>query len=150
MYMNESNVALRAQLYRQVTHWTDATTRLQELDDIASSAAWSSLESYLGLSIRQHLLTVVTQLDREAILLQAMLDAASSLTALLAVRRQLLAFRHRYLHVETTLDFYADAINTRTTPTLAGYLRACDTLAQLARGICICLNDVLVPPECTI
>jgi hypothetical protein len=104
--------------------------RLQDLDDLASPSAWNSLERYLGLSIRQHLTMVVERLKREAALLQAALDSASSAAELSTVRRQLLVFRKRYLQVETTLEFYADAINTRTSPTMAGLLRACDTLAH--------------------
>jgi hypothetical protein len=127
--MSELRVAIRIQLARQVAHWATAVARLQDLDDLASPAAWNSLERYLGLSIRQHLSTVAAQLEREATLLQAALAAASA-ADLSAVRRQLLAFRKRYLRVETTLDFYADAINTRTKPGIAGYLRACDTLAH--------------------
>jgi hypothetical protein len=128
--MNESYTAVKIQLARQVAHWTMAAARLQELDDLASPAAWNSLERYLGLSLRQHLAAVVAQLDREAAILPAALDAAASVTDLLALRRQLLAFRSRYMRVETTLDFFADAINTRTSPRIAGYLRACDTLAH--------------------
>lgn len=128
--MNDSHVAIKTQLTRQVTHWIQAAVRLQDLDDLASPSAWNSLERYLGLSIRRHLSTVVAQLDREATLLQAALAAAFSAGDLSAVRRQLLAFRKRYMRVETTLDFYADAINTRTSPKIAGYLRACDTLAH--------------------
>lgn len=128
--MNNSYDAIKTQIARQVAHWTAAAVRLQDLDDLASPAAWSSLERYLGLSIRQHLSEVVAQLDREATSLQAALAAAFSAADLSAVRRQLLAFRKRYMNVETTLDFYADAINTRTNPKIAGYLRACDTLAH--------------------
>jgi hypothetical protein len=128
--MNSSLVAIQTQLARQVAHWTAAAARLRDLDDLASPAAWSYLERYLGTAVRQHLSTVITQLAREATLLQAMLAAESSATDLASVRRQLLAFRKRYMQVETTLDFYADAINTRTTPKIAGYLRACDTLAD--------------------
>ncbi len=128
--MNESNVAIRTQLARQVAHWIAAAARLQNLDDLASPLSWNSLERYLGLSIRQHLSEMVAQLDREAALLQAALAAAFSAADLSAVRRQLLAFRNRYMRVETTLDFYADAINTRTNPKIAGYLRAFDTLGH--------------------
>jgi hypothetical protein len=127
--VNELSVAIRTQLARQVAHWSTAVARLQDLDDLASPAAWNGLERYLGLSIRQHLSTVVAQLEREATLLQAALAAASS-ADLSALRRQVLVFRKRYLRVETTLDFYADAINTRTQPGITGYLRACDTLAH--------------------
>lgn len=128
--MSELQAAVRLQLARQVDHWTRATSRLQNLDELASPAAWSSLESYLGISIRRHLGTIVAQLEREAVLLQAALAAASSPADLSGVRRQLLIFRNRYTRAETTLDFFADAINTRTQPKISGYLRACDTLAH--------------------
>jgi hypothetical protein len=128
--MNESHVTIKTGLARQVAHWTKAAARLQNLDDFASPSAWNSLEHYLGLSIRRYLATVVAQLDREAILLKAALAAAFSVADLSAVRHKLLAFRSRYLQVETTLDFYADAINTRTAGTITGLLRACDTLAH--------------------
>jgi len=128
--MNESSDAVKAQLARQVAHWTEAAARLQNLDDFASPSAWNSLERYLGLSLRNHLAGVAVQLNREAASLQAAQGAAASPEDLPAVRRQLLAFRSRYMRVETTLDFYADAINTRTSPSLGGYLRACDTLAH--------------------
>lgn len=128
--MNDSHVAVKTQLVHQIAHWTAAATRLQDLDDLASPAAWSSLERYLGVAIRRHLTEVVAQLGREATLLQAALTAAYSATDLSGVRRQLQAFRTRYMRVETTLDFFSDAINTRTSPKIAGYLRACDTLAH--------------------
>jgi hypothetical protein len=63
------------------------------------------------------------------VLLQAALAAATSPADLKGVRQQLLKFRNHYTRVETTLDYFADAINTRTQPKIAGYLRACDTLA---------------------
>ena len=112
--MSDPNTAVRTQLTRQVAHWTAAAMRLQDLDDLASPSAWNSLERYLGLSIRQHLTMVVEKLKREAILLQTSLDSAFSIADLSTVRRQLLTFRRRYLRVEATLDFYADAISTRT------------------------------------
>src|SRR5918994_7461833 len=128
--VSDSHVDVKTQLALQVAHWTRATARLQDLDDLAPPSAWSSLERYLGLSIRRYLSEVVAQLDREATLLQAALAAAFSAADLLSVRRQLLAYRKRYVRVETTLDFFADAINTRTNPRMAGYMRACDTLAH--------------------
>jgi hypothetical protein len=130
MSMSKPGTATRTRLACQVAHWAKATARLQDLDDLASPAAWNSLERYLGLSIRRHLSVVVAQLDRESALLQAALAAAISEADLSAVRRQLLAFRKRYVSVETTLDFFADAINTRTNAKIAGQLRACDTLAH--------------------
>jgi hypothetical protein len=128
--MNDSRAAIKAQLVRQVAHWTSAAARLRDLDDLASPAAWNSLERYLGLAIRRHLTGVVDALNCEAAALRAALEMVSSAADLEIVRRKLLDFRRRYLQVETTLDYYADAINTRTAETIAGLLRACDTLAQ--------------------
>ena len=120
---------VRVQLERQVAHWTLATSRLN-LDELAAPEAWNRLERYLGLSLRKHLAGVVERLERQSKLLRATLEAAESPLALEGLQRQLLAFRRQYLRTETTLDFFADAINTRTDPRLAGMLRACDTLAQ--------------------
>lgn len=128
--MNDSYAAVRTQVARQVAHWTAATLRLQNLDDLASPAAWNSLERYLGLALRQHLTRVVARLNREGLALKAALETASSLADLNVVRRMLLAFRALYLRVETTLNFFTDAINTRTNPMIGGLLRACDTLAH--------------------
>ncbi|MDX1417237.1 MAG: hypothetical protein R3293_23725 [Candidatus Promineifilaceae bacterium] len=128
--MSNAETIIRTQLARQVAHWTSAGSRLERLDDLVAPAAWQSLERYLGLSLRKHLAGVVAQLNREGGSLQAALDAARTIAQLSAVARQLLRFRRRYIRVETTLDFFADAINTRTNPALSGYLRACDTLAQ--------------------
>jgi hypothetical protein len=128
--MNDRNIAIKTQIARQVAHWTNAAARLQNLDDLASPESWNGLERYLGLSLRRHLADVVTHLNREASLLQSALLAASSSGDYFAVRKKLLSFRNRYTRVETTLDFYADAINTRTSARISGYLRACDTLAH--------------------
>jgi hypothetical protein len=120
---------IRAQLSRQVIHWTNAAARLEDLDDLASANAWQGLERYLGLAIRRHLSTVVTQLVREGDVLQSALAVAVSPADLLRVRQQLLKFRNRFTRVEMTLMFFADAINTRTNPKISGYLKACDILA---------------------
>jgi hypothetical protein len=141
--MADIEAAIKTQLSRQVIHWTKAARRLAELDDLASPAAWHSLERYMGLSIRQHLTKVVSQLVREGDLLQAALAAASSPADLLTVRRQLLNFRNRYIRVEMTLVFFADAINTRTNPKIAGYLKACDILAY--RSMAMLLDQLGKP-----
>src|SRR5262245_44181898 len=128
--MNDPTVALKTQLARQVAHWNIAAASLQNLDDLAAPSAWDGLERYLGLSIRQHVRGVVERLKRQAGLLRAALEAASSAAELGGVRRQLLVFRRLYLRAETTLYFFGDAIRTRTNPTVAGLLRACDSLAH--------------------
>jgi hypothetical protein len=121
--------AIRVQTERQVAHWTLAASRLK-LDDLASPEAWGHLERYLGVSLRHHLTGVIDQLQGQANVLTAMQRAAQSPVALAEVRRKLLALRQQYLRTETTLDFFADAINSRTNPHLAALLRACDSLAH--------------------
>jgi hypothetical protein len=121
--------AVAAQTRRQVAHWVQAASRLV-LDDLAGASAWGHLERYLGLSVRRHLQGVVDRLQAEATALTALQAAADTPAALAAVHRRLLAFEQQYLRAETTLDFFADAINVRTNPQMAALLRACDTLAH--------------------
>jgi len=121
--------AIREQTERQVAHWAFAAFRLK-LDDLASQEAWGHLEQYLGMSLRRHLNGVIDRLQSEASILTAMQRAAQSPTALAEERRKLLAFRQQYLRTETTLDFFADAINGRTNAQMSSLLRACDTLAH--------------------
>jgi hypothetical protein len=141
--MGDLQAAVKTQLSRQVIHWTAAARRLLDLDDLASPTAWHGLERYLGLSIRQHLTTVVTQLVHEGDLLQAALAAAASPADMMTLRSQLLVFRDRYGRVETTLMFFADAINTRTNPKISGYLKACDILAY--RSMALVLDQLGKP-----
>lgn len=128
--MSDALIARKRYLSRQVAHWTTAASRLESFDDFASPEAWKGLEQYIGTSIRKHLSMACERLTREAALLRTALDASSSSPDLERLRRQIQAFRRLYLRVETTLDFFGDAINTRTNPKLAALLRACDTLAH--------------------
>ena len=98
------------------------TWRHQKRGDTSSSISVCRL--------RSHLTAVIDRLVGQAAVLTAMQRAAQSPTAAAEVRRKLLAFRHQYLRTETTLDFFADAINGRTNPRVAALLRACDTLAH--------------------
>ena len=121
--------AAAAQIERQVAHWVCAAHRLS-LDDLASRESWGHLEEYLGISLRKHLGGVIDRLHAEAAALEALLRAARGRPALVEVHRKLAAFRHKYLRTETTLDFFADALSTRTNPRMGALLRACDSLAH--------------------
>jgi hypothetical protein len=126
--VSDALAASIAQSERQVAHWVLAAARLN-LDDLAGPDAWNHLERYLGLSLRTHLGKVVERLSDEGKVLTALSRVARSRTALAELDRKLLAFRRQFVRTETTLDFFADAINTRTSPRIGGLLRACDTLA---------------------
>lgn len=140
--------AIGGQVARQVAHWVQAAARLK-LDDLASAEAWGRLESYLGISARRHLQGVIDRLADDARALEAARTAAQDEAALAAVHRQLIAFEHRYLRAETTLDFFADAVNVRTNAEMAGLLRACDTLAQRSMAALLDAIGKPTPPALT-
>jgi hypothetical protein len=103
----------------------------------------------LDAGIRSSLLAAVGRLRREADVLHARLQAAETEAQLEAVRQAVVAFRGRYLLVEDVLEFYGDAVNTRTTPKLASTLRGCDELARLAMQSVLTPLGQTVPPVLT-
>lgn len=121
---------MEEQIGRQVAHWTMAASRLGNLNDLASPQAWRELEEYLGVVLRDNLLEAVTQIQHRARELQTQWQRASTVQEVKEVARSMFRFRRSYLRTETLLDFYADAINTRTNPEISSLLRACDTLAR--------------------
>lgn len=131
--------ALRIQVARQVAHWRAAVVTLDDLDNFASPGAWQGLERYLGAAVQGHLRLAIDRLRRQADVLEAQLRAAETAEELERVRRSVVAFRRRFLRTETALDFYGDAVNTRTNPKLAALLAGCDVLAR--RSL-----DAVLPP----
>jgi hypothetical protein len=121
--------ALRLQVARQVAHWRAAVVALDDFENFASASAWGNLERYLDVAMRTHLRASVERLRRASDVLQAELKAAETLQEYERVRQLVVRFRRRFLQVETALDFYGDAVNTRTNPKLGALLRACDVLA---------------------
>jgi hypothetical protein len=139
----------REQVRAEIAHWRYATTSLRLLDDLASPSAWNQLEDYLRLRVRDRLLASVARLEVEGAALDALLDTAVQLEQ---VRERFLSFRRRYLEVESTVDFYSDAVRSRTTPGLGGVLRGLDTLGVDAlelvlRPLGLEVPQVLVYPD---
>lgn len=124
--------AMKLQAARQVEHWAIATEQLAELSRHASPQSFAWLERYLGARIRDTLASAVARLSRQTRALRAQAEAAETRRDVARLRADLIDFRRRYLAVENTLDFYGDAINTRTNPTIGAQLRACDFLAVAA------------------
>lgn len=121
---------MRTEVARQVAHWRAAVVTLEDLDNFASAAAWQGLDRYLGGTLQGHLRAAVGRLQREADVLAAELRAADTEPELEQVRRHVVRFRRRFLQTETALDFYGDAVNSRTNTKLAALLAACDVLAR--------------------
>lgn len=145
----ETTDILHLQLARQISHWTMAALRLGDLEDLASANAWNSLERYLGIVLRQNLSAAVDQLQRQAAALQAQWSAARTPDDINRVQQNLLEFRQRYLRTEKLLDFYADALNTRTNPSIAALLRACDLLARRSMSELLDRLGLTTPPVLT-
>ncbi len=122
-------------LTRQVNHWTEAGRRLRKLDDLAAQSAWLGLETYLGTQIRESLMGSLDRLDRKGDRLRSHL-ARSQDDSLLD---ELEDYRKAYLRAETTLNFFTNAINSRTNTNLAALLSACDWIARK------CMEGVLQP-----
>ena len=140
--------ALDAQSARQVAHWVLAAARL-DLDELASREAWGHLERYLGVSLRRHLDGVIERLQSQGRVLMALHREARSPAARAEVRRRLLQFERQYLRTERTLEFFSDAINSRTSPRVAAVLRACDTLAQRSMAQLLDPLGKTTPPALT-
>jgi hypothetical protein len=133
---------------RQVAHWVLAAARL-DLDELASREAWGHLERYLGVSLRRHLGGVIERLQGQGRVLTALHREARSPTARAEVRQRLLEFQRQYLRTEHTLEFFADAINSRTNPQVAAVLRACDTLAHRSMATVLDPLGKTTPPALT-
>jgi hypothetical protein len=118
--------ATTRQTLAELTHWRLAVDALADLDAVAAPEAWASLEAYLQQGVRDRLSSVVVAVAREA---RALEQLAAAGAAPEVVRRGVLRLRRRYLQAETVLDFYGDAVNSRTNPTLRALLRGFDTLA---------------------
>jgi hypothetical protein len=114
------------QIAAELAHWRYAIDALADLDVVASPSAWAGLEQYLRAQVRARLSAIVAALRLEAAQLDAVATAAGDPDRL---RAGVLRLRRRYFEAEGILDFYADAIATRSNPTTAALLRGFDTLA---------------------
>ncbi|MFM2269017.1 MAG: hypothetical protein RL757_2458 [Bacteroidota bacterium] len=118
------------QLLRQVFHWQNAVQRLSNLRNLTSELGWQSIEPSLGAELQHQLTQSINQLQAQGSLVQSAIEQAQSPDQIEAARKQLLAFRNQYLQTETTVHFFTDAVNTRTSPQIATLLRACDAMCR--------------------
>lgn len=139
----------KQQLYRQIEHWTEAAARLQQLEDMAAPMAWSSFEAYKGTHLRKSLTDTARRLHDGGLELRLTLDKANNRQALDQIQLKLNAFRKKYFQVETTIDFFTDAINTRTNTNMAELLGACDYMASRSMHLLLHPLGIPTPPVLT-
>lgn len=114
------------QLLAELAHWRLAIEGLGQLETVAAPAAWEALEQYLQHRVRSLLDNLVRSLQGEARSAGRLLELGGDPTR---ARTAILRLRTRYLRAETLIDFYGDAVNSRTNPALGELLRGYDTIA---------------------
>jgi hypothetical protein len=141
--------AERSVLASELRHWQAAAHALGDLEMAAAPAAWAALESYLERGVRRRLRAVAAAVAADADRLAADLAVAGDPRDLARVRAGLLRLRQRYVRAETVIDFFADAVNTRTNPRIAAVLRGLDTLAVDSMDRVLRPLGIDVPPALT-
>lgn len=139
----------RRQVLRQLMHWQLAVDSLSNLEHSAAPTAWSALERHLGLSLRRNIGESVEQLRREVEVVVARFRAVRSMADLDRVGHELIRFRRRYMQTETLVDFFGDAVNSRTNPTFCSMLRAFDFIAESSMEPVMKRLGYEVPPVLT-
>lgn len=131
------------QLRAEAAHWQLAIDALADLETVAAPAAWEALERYLQHRVRARLGEVARAVQAEAAALARMFEAGRPLDD---IRRAVLRLRARYLRAETLLDFFGDAVNSRTNPKLAELLQGYDVLASESMSMTLAPLGIASPP----
>jgi hypothetical protein len=139
-----------ADLARQMGHWLAAAKTFADAEEFAPAAAWRSLEDTVGLPIRRHLGATVQDLialgkTTSDLVAQARRDGNTTVRAVVATQQ----FRRRYAQVEVTLDFFGDAVTSRTSGPLQAALTALDQLAVSSMMPALVPAKAPVPPVLT-
>jgi hypothetical protein len=123
---------LKRHVLRQLAHWEGAAERLDDFEASAAPQAWANLEARVGVTLRGELKEAREQLKREAAVVRASFAAARLRPEFEQLDRQVARLRQRYMRTELLVDFFVDAVRSRTNPELGIQLRACDVMAERA------------------
>jgi hypothetical protein len=140
--------AVRAALAAELRHWGTAARTLGDLEIVAAPGAWAALESYLERAVRSRLRAAAAAVTADADRLTAGLAVAAG-RDLSDLRAGLLRLRRAYLRAETVIDFFGDAVNTRTNPRMGALLRGLDALAVASMEVVLEPLHLEVPPALT-
>jgi hypothetical protein len=141
---------LTADLERQLAHWLAAARTFCDAEEFASDAAWRAVEVQVGLPLRRQLGATVEELLRTGRAAASLVRLArSDAAAVPAAHSAVQAFRRRYTQVETTLDFFGDAVNSRTSPSIRVALQRLDQLAVQSMEPVLRPLNLPVPPVLT-
>lgn len=147
--MTEASV-VADDLERQLQHWLDAARSFLDAEGFATQSSWESLEQAIGMPIRSQLSRTVDELLRNGrIAAEAVRASRLDPTRLPAAQAAVQGFRRLYLKVETTLDFFGQAVNSRTSPHLQAAMRTLDRLARQSIETALRPVGIEVPPVLT-
>ena len=134
-------------LRRQAAHWRLAAESFLDAEQFAPADAWAAIESQTGLPLRTQLAGTVNELVALAGQTDAAARRASSSAAEYQRAEQALQLlRQRYTQVETTLDFFGDAVATRTSAELKRVLQLLDGLAHESMAMALSTARIPAPP----
>jgi hypothetical protein len=139
-----------ADLARQMAHWMAAAKTFVDAEEFASADAWGSVEREVGLPLRSQLGATVKELlalgkATAELVAQARRDPAAVHSAAGALQ----AFRRRYAQVEVTLEFFGDAVKSRTSGPLRAALTSLDRMAVASMSAPLLMAKAPVPPVLT-
>ncbi|WP_028526697.1 hypothetical protein [Runella limosa] len=143
------NQNIKQQLSRQLTHWQQATEKLAVLENLASASAWQGIEYSLGLKLKNNLLKSVDLLRVKGYQIERLMAQRDDSEDLEQIKVSILSFREQYLRTETTLHFFTDAINSRTSENISSLLRACDMLCLKSMNVLLNQLGMEAPPVLT-
>ncbi|MDH5618834.1 MAG: hypothetical protein OEZ11_09340, partial [Gammaproteobacteria bacterium] len=110
----------------QLLHWQLAIERLARLEDSASAEGWIRLERQSNAVIRSSLRKTIAKLHRDAQRLSDSIGIEDNEQ----IASRILRIREDYLRTEKVVNFFADAINTRSSEKIGNVLRGLDRIAS--------------------
>jgi hypothetical protein len=144
------NAVVADDLERQLQHWWGAARSFLDAEEFASRSSWESVEAATGMPIRAQLSRAVDELLHHGHLAADRVRAARlDPTRLPAAQAAVQHFRHLYVKVETTLEFFGHAVNSRTSAHLRAAMQTLDRLAYHSIETVLRPLGIEVPPVLT-
>ncbi len=136
-------------LKRQLVHWLYAAETMLNKDILLSDIAWKGLHESTAIIMKNYLRKNLTHLVHNGKKLEEQLQNIKTEKEQLQLRKALLRYKQDYLKIETTIHFYADAINTRNSNQTAWMLKGCDILCNDCMEMFLSPMQKPMPPVIT-
>lgn len=141
-----SQTAAIDSLQRQVIHWTLASKRMSDLENMVATQAWHGLDYNIANLLKNSFKEKLTEVESLGRNLNNLISKGLENKQ---GQQLLLQLRNKYIKTEETIHYYTLAINTRTTPGLSAMLRACDILCKKSMDAILTPLGKNVPPVFT-